>query len=135
MIDWILVLKMDLKKYFENIEGFGTLSTVSIEGKVNSALYSRPYVGDNDTLAFIMSEKLTHQNINENPYAFYLFKENEGYKGIRIYLKMIREEKDCELVENLRRRKEYRECTIEGEHNKFVVFFKIVKVLPLVGTK
>jgi len=47
---------------------------------------------------------------------------------------MISEEKDCELVELLRRRKEYRECTIEGEHNKYVVFFKIIKKLPLVGT-
>jgi hypothetical protein len=126
---------MDLKKYFEDIEGFGTLSTVNSEGKVNSAVYSRPHVVDNDTIAFIMSEKLTHQNIIENSNAIYLFKEKDCYKGIRIYLKMIREEKNCELAENLRRRKEYRKCTIKGDHNKYVVFFEIVKVLPLVGTR
>lgn len=125
---------MDLKKYFEKSEGFGILSTVNGKGEVNAALYSRPHLVDNETLAFIMSEKLTHKNINENPNAVYLFKEKDSYEGVRLYLKMIREEKDCELVEVLRRKKGFRECTIEGEHNKYVVFFKIIKNLPLVGT-
>ena len=77
---------MDLKDYFEQTQGHGILATANNEGKVNTAVYARPYFADDDTAVFIMAEKVTHQYLQTNPWASYIFIESgEGYSGIRIY--------------------------------------------------
>lgn len=125
---------MDLMDYFEKAEGLGVLSTADAEGKVNAAVYSRPHVADGGTLAFIMPDRLTHHNLKSNPHAAYLFRENgPGYRGKRLYLTKIREETDTEFVESMRR-KVYSPEAEEKIGPKSVVFFKIDKELPLIGT-
>ncbi len=125
---------MNLKDYFENSQGVGVLSTADAEGKVNAAIYSRPHIMDDGTVAFIMPDRLTHHNLNSNPYAAYLFRENgPGYKGRRIYLIKVREEQDAELIRSLRRKVHPPEVE-EKEGARSIVFFKIDKMLPLVGT-
>ena len=124
---------MNLKDYFENRQGLGVLSTADAEGRVNSAIYSRPHVMEDGTVAFIMPDRLTHHNLQSNPYAAYLFRENgSGYKGKRIYLTKVREEQDAELIRSLRR-KVYPPEFEEKEGPKSIVYFEIDKVLPLVG--
>ena len=96
---------MELKEYFDNMNGFGVLSTSDGNGKVNSAVYARPHVMDDGSLAFIMRDRLTHKNIQSNPHATYLFREDgPGYKGKRIYLTKIREEENSPLIDTLSRR-------------------------------
>ena len=96
---------MELKEYFENKTGLGVLSTGDGTGKVNAAVYSRPHVMEDGSLAFIMRERLTHKNIQSNPHATYLFREDgPGYKGKRLYLTKLREEKDSDLITSLARR-------------------------------
>ena len=125
---------MNLKDYFENSEGVGVLSTADAEGRVNSAIYSRPHVMEDGTVAFIMPDRLTHHNLSSNPHAAYLFRENgPGYKGKRIYLTKVREETDNELIHSLRR-KVYPPEVEKKEAPGSIVFFTIDKVLPLVGT-
>jgi hypothetical protein len=71
---------MDLKTYFENTSGLGILSTADYSGQVDAAVYSRPHFMDDGTVAFIMRDRLTHNNLQSNPHAAYLFKEDgEGY--------------------------------------------------------
>lgn len=124
---------MDLKAYFDDTKGFGVLATADKDGNVNAAVYSRPHVMDDGTLAFIMWDRLTHHNLQSNPGAHFLFRENTaGYKGKRIYLTKIREEEESELLYTLRRKSEKDESHMKG--SKFLVFFKVEKVLPLVGT-
>nr|CBX31205.1 hypothetical protein N47_E47170 [uncultured Desulfobacterium sp.] len=121
---------MDLERYFENTKGTGVLATADKDGKVNTAIYSRPHFLEDGSIAFIMLDRLTHHNLQSNPYASYLFKENEeGYKGKRLYLKKIREEHDTELLKSLRRRK------YSKEETKFLVFFNLENELPLIGDK
>ena len=55
---------MTLEAYFEEKKGFGVLSTADAEGRVNAAVYSRPHVMDDGTVAFIMWDRLTHSNIS-----------------------------------------------------------------------
>ena len=123
---------MDIKKYFENIKGRGILATADDEGKVDAAIYATPHIMDKDTIAFIMPDRLTHHNLQTNSHAAYLFmEEGPGYKGTRFYLSKIREEKDTELLHSLRRKKY---ATEEGEEEaRFLVFFTVDKILPLVG--
>jgi len=121
---------MDLKTYFENAKGTGVLSTADKSGTVDAAVYARPHVMDEGTLAFIMRDRLSHKNLQSNPHAVYLFIEDRpGYKGKRIYLKRLREERDTDLLKSLQRRK-YAEETAEA---KFLVFFELVNERPLVG--
>jgi hypothetical protein len=124
---------MDLGNYFENKKGLGILATADDEGRVDLAVYSRPHIIDEKTIAFIMDDRLTHRNLLSNNHAAYLFtEEGPGYKGIRLFLTKIREERDTELLYSIRRRK-YASPQGEGEEPRFLVFFTIDKVLPLIG--
>jgi hypothetical protein len=124
---------MLLDEYFEKTKGVGVLSTADSRGKVNAAIYGRPHVMDEKTIAFIASDRLTHANLQTNPSAVYLFKEDASYQGKRFYLTKTREEKDSPLIGELRRPREKKtEGNVKTE-SKFLIFFTIDKVLPLIG--
>lgn len=125
---------MNLEEYFENTKGTGVLATADSEGKVDAAIYSRPHVFDDGTVAFVMRERLTHHNVQSNPHAAYLFiEEGPGYSGTRLFLTKIREEKDSELTEKLKRRWLTPEED-KAKGPKFLVVFKVDNVLPLIGS-
>jgi hypothetical protein len=122
---------MTLKDYFENTKGRGVLATADGDGKVDAAIYARPHVMEDGTIAMIMRDRLTHHNLQSNSHAAYLYHEDgPGYKGKRLFLTKIREEKDTTLVKSLRR-KQYPDSE---EETKYLVFFKVDKQLPLVGS-
>jgi hypothetical protein len=124
---------MDLSKYFQDTSGFGVLATADEKGSVDVAVYSRPHIFDEKTVAFIMADRLTHHNLQSNPHAAYLFRENApGYKGVRLFLAKIREEADSELLYSIRRR-HYASPEGEKEEPRFLVFFTIDRTLPLIG--
>jgi len=125
---------MELKQYFESVKGTGILATADREGKVDAAVYSRPHFLEDGTLAFVMADRLTHHNLQTNPYAVYLFVEDApGYKGERLYLKKIAEEKDTDRLYALRRRSS--PARGEGGGPRFLVVFELEKVLPLIGSE
>jgi hypothetical protein len=122
---------MNLKTYFEETKGMGVLSTADDKGRVNAAVYARPHVMDDGSLAFIMRDRLSYHNLQSNPNAAFLFREESvGYKGIRLHLNKIREEHNTPLIEDLCRR-----CKIKGDTGdmRHLAFFKVEKRLPLVG--
>ena len=62
---------------------------------MDAAVYSRPHVMEDGTVAFIMRDRLTHHNLQSNPHAAYLFLEKAaGYQGKRLFLTKVTEEKD-----------------------------------------
>jgi len=120
---------MDLSEYFEAKEGFGVLATADENGRVNTAVYARPHFINEETVAFIMLERLTYKNLQSNPHASYLFRESgDKYAGKRLYLTKTKEEENTEMIDSLRR-KEY-----ESNTKRHLVYFRIDKVLPLIGT-
>ena len=123
----------ELKNYFDNITGHGVLATSDAQGLVNQAVFARPHLMEDGTAAFIMPHRLTHKNLQENPHAAYLFMESgPGWKGKRLYLTKVREEQDTELLYSLRRRT-YPPEKEKKEGPRFLVFFQVDKVLPLIG--
>jgi hypothetical protein len=123
---------MDLQEYFDKAKGTGVLATSDRDGKVDLAVYAKPHVMEGETVAFIMADRLTHRNLQSNNYAAYLFKEEgPGYKGTRLFLTKLREEQDSDLLYSIRS-KRYSSEREEGKP-RFLVFFKVDKVLPLVG--
>jgi hypothetical protein len=123
-----------LKQYFETASGTGVLSTADAGGKVDAAVYSTPHVMDDGTVAFIMRERLTHENLKSNPYAVYLFMEDApGHKGIRIFLKKTREDDNAELIASMTRR--HLSPALDAQKGpKHLVYFSIERVLPLIGS-
>ena len=122
---------MELKEYFENTKGTGVLATADENGKVDAAIYARPHFMEDGTLAVIMRDRLTHHNLQSNPHACYLFiQKGTGYRGKRLMLTKVREEQDTDLLKSLRRR----QYPDEKEEMKFLVFFKLDRDLPLVGS-
>jgi hypothetical protein len=124
---------MNFKEYFRSQHGIGILSTADAEGRVDAAVYSRPHVFDDGTVAFVMRDRLTHHNVGQNAYAAYLFlEEGSQLGGIRLFLRKLREETDHDLVASLTRR----HLTAEEDRAKgpkFLVTFAGEKVLPLIG--
>jgi hypothetical protein len=125
---------MDLKNYFTDTKGTGMLATASRDGKVNAAIYSRPYLADDGSAAFIMTNKLTRSNLQENGSAVYLFQESgPGYRGYRLYMTKMKEEKNDALVEQICQRCRLNEPSGEAK-DLVVVYFTIDQMLPLIGS-
>ena len=127
---------MKLSEYFENAKGTGVLATADADGKVNMAIYARPHfldANDDETIAFIMADRLCHANVQTNPHASYLFmEEGKDYLGKRLTLRRIKEETDPEKIRSVRRRQLPCEC--EEGTTRFLVYFRVDGVRPLIGT-
>jgi len=123
---------MSLADYFESTEGIGVLATSDSDGNVNAAIYARPYVIDENRIAFSMLERTSFANIQSNPKAAYLFVERgEGYEGKRLYLRKTGEETDSQRIETIKKqRPSTRQPTQAKRH---FVYFTVEKTRPLVG--
>jgi hypothetical protein len=123
---------MDLRTYFEQTKGKGILASADAEGRVDAAVYAKPHFLEDGTIGFIMQDRLTHHNLQSNPYAAYLFLEDgPGYRGLRLFLKKLSEEQDTERLYAMRRRS----YAGKKEPGKplFFVAFEVEKELPLIG--
>jgi len=125
---------MTLQEYFQNTDGTGILSTADSAGVVNAAVYSKPHVRGEATVMFLMRQRLTHHNLQSNPFAAYLFLENTpGHQGLRLHLKKVKEETDLSAVEPFLTR----HLTPEEERKKgplYLVTFTVERILPLTGS-
>ncbi len=124
---------MALADYFEKNDGVGILGTSDTHGEIGLALYSKPYVIDESTIALVMKQRHSHQNLKNTLKAAYLFlKKGPGYQGIRLSLTMVGEETNQSLIESMRKQQP---CMFpkEDDSGKFLVFFTVDKVRPLIG--
>ena len=123
----------DWTHYFEGSRGFGVLATADDEGRVNAAVYARPHVNEDGTVAMIMADRRSHAYLKRNPHATFLFRADGGeesrrYDGVRLALTAIAEEQDTERLRTLARRG-YR----DDRAGRFLVTFQVDEVRPLVG--
>ncbi len=127
---------MKISEYFEKKKGRGVIATADPAGKVGVAVYARPHFIDEKTVAFIMADRLMHKNVQSNPHAAYLFLESgDRYVGKRLYLTRIKEEKNSDLIDKIRRRES---CPVYDKYRdktRYLVYFRVDKVLPLIGAK
>ncbi len=123
---------MNLSEYFEKKNGLGVLATADGEGRVNTAIYARPHVEGEAKVCFIMTERKTYANMQQNPYASYLFKEEggSGADGVRILLRKTGEEADAERIKSLMRRR----YAPEDVGTLHLVHFHVEQILPLVSS-
>lgn len=124
---------MNLAGYFGNTKGTGILATADSSGAVDAAIYATPEVVDDNTIAFIMADRLSHQNLQSNPKAAYMFiEQGNGYQGKRLYLTKIDEVENPEMSDDLRDESKKLDGYTEGQMF-FRVQFRVDNVRPLVG--
>lgn len=129
-------MTMKLSEYFGKTKGRGVFATSDSKGKVGAAVYGRPHFLNEKTVAFIMADRSMRKNLQSNPYASYLFMESrEGYVGKRLYLTKIKEENDRAFVDKIRRQEGCPVYKVYKDQIKYIVYFRIDKVLPLIGDK
>ena len=113
---------MNLADYFENTIGTGVLATSNSDGNVDAAIYARPYVIDEKTVAFSMLERLSYANVKSNPKAAYLFIE-QGVAHV--------EEKDPQKVKAIK--EQHSRIPHSKDTKKHLMYFSVDKIRPLVG--
>ena len=124
---------MSLAEYFETIKGTGILATSDSDGNVDLAVYSRPYVIDENKVAFSMLDRTSFSNLGSNPKAAYMFiEQGEGYSGKRLYLKKTGEETNQQIIEEIKSHRP-RKHPGTADVARHFVYFEIEKVRPLVG--
>lgn len=125
---------MSLVSYFEKVKGFGVLATTDGSGQVNQAIYAKPCFlnkEDDTTCSFVMANRLSHDNVQHNPSASYLFvEEGAGFAGKRLSLTFMSEETDSDQIETVRRRIG---APITDAESRYLVHFHIEGVRPLIG--
>jgi len=125
---------MSLTDYFTNAKGLGILATSDSQGNVNTAIYSRPYLIDEEKVAFSMLERLSYSNVKSNPKAAYMFIEaGEGYKGKRLYLTVTGEAEDPERIKEIK--KQHERAKDSDDKVRHLVYFTVDRIRPLVGDK
>ena len=125
---------MSLSQYFEKAKGMGVLATTDASGQVNQAIYAKPCFLDQDddtTCWFIMTKRLSHDNVWRNPSAAYLFiEEGVGFAGKRLSLTVMGEEADPDKIKAVRRSSA---PPISEDEGRYLVHFHIEGVRPLIG--
>ncbi len=123
---------MNLNEYFADKKGTGVLATSDASGKTNAAIYSRPYLIDEQTIALSMLERRSYANIQANPKASYLFLiDGEGHDGIRLYLEVAGEETDPDKIAQIKA--QHASKRMRTDAPRHLMLFKVVEVRPLIG--
>jgi hypothetical protein len=127
---------MNLKAYFQDHEGIGILATCDPNDRVNMALYVKPLVINQTTIALVMRQRLSHQNLKNFPHATYMFiekgKNNQACNGLRLYLNLQREEINQSVIKEMHEKEPW--IYPEGDDSeKYLVFFSVTHIRPLVG--
>ena len=113
--------------------GSGVIATSDSKCVPNMAIFARPNLIDNNTVAWGMTEGRTYRNLKENPNAAFLYMEPGGsYTGVRLGLKLKEIKESGELLEQIKSKT----ARIVGQRGadavKYVAFFEVTEIRPLI---
>ena len=115
------------------IGGKGVIATAGCDGVVNTAIYARPHIINDDTLAWGMTDGRSYNNLKENPHASYLYMAPvEGFSGWRLTLDLKTIEDSGELLEAIRKSTKEIVGPEAGVLVKHVGYFGVTEVRPLI---
>ena len=113
--------------------GTGVIATASGAGVPNAAIYARPHVIDDETLAWGLTDSRTHANLRENPRAAFLWvAPGRGFAGCRLALELLRFEESGPLLEEIRANTARLVSPAAAAAVKHVGYFRVVEIRPLI---
>lgn len=123
---------MNLNELFQQ-QGLGIMATASKDGSVNTAVYARPHVIDEQTMVWGMTEGRTYRNISENPQASFLFKvSGPCFSGVRLALELVKTEESGPMLAKI---KENADITVgpgAGTAVTHAAWFTVSEARPLI---
>lgn len=123
---------MNLTDLFQQ-QGLGVMATASKDGAVNTAVYARPHVIDEQTMVWGMTNGRTYRNITETPQASFLFKASTpGFSGVRLALELVKTEESGSMLSKI---KENADATVgpgTGAAVTHAAWFTVTAVRPLI---
>jgi len=112
--------------------GRGVIGTADANGVVNLAVFATPHVIDEETLAWGFTDGRSLANLKANPHASYLYlAPSRGYTGWRLALTFKQEIGEGELLASIKEAATLAAGPQAGVAVKYVVFFKVDEVRPL----
>ena len=113
--------------------GKGVIATAGSNCVVNTAVYARPHIIDEETLAWGMTDSRSYANLKENPHASYLYMAPvSGFSGWRLTLELMKIEDSGALLEAIRKSTEEIVSPEAAAMVKHVGYFKVTEVRPLI---
>src|SRR6266511_2697790 len=113
--------------------GRGVIATANAVGKVNMAVYAKPYVVDEETVVWGMAEGRTWHNLTENPQAAYIYMAPGGaFRGWRLTLELKEIRDEGEMLDLIRANTIEMVSPHAGVAVKHVGYFKVVEVRDLI---
>ena len=123
---------MNLNELFQQ-QGLGVLGTASKDGAVNTAVYARPHVIDEQTLVWGMTEGRSYRNITENPQAAFLFKASgPGFSGVRLALALVKTEESGPMLAKIKASADATVGPGTGAAVTHAAWFKVTEVRRLI---
>jgi hypothetical protein len=115
------------------VGGKGVIATAGAGGVVNTAIYARPHIIDDETLAWGMTDGRSYANLKENPHASYLYLAPvNSFSGWRLTLELKKIEESGELLETIRKSTKEIVGPEAGVMVKHVGYFRVTEVRPLI---
>jgi hypothetical protein len=122
--------------YFNKQPRLGCLSTADKEGKVDVAILGSPQMVDEKTVIMSLRNNRTLANLIENPRAVFAIMEPgktaPEWKGLRVYLKMIKYETSGELLDMFKTQLAKRVSEAVAKLAYAAVTFEIYEVRPII---
>ncbi len=113
--------------------GKGVIATASKGCVVNTAVYARPHIIDEETLAWGMTDSRSYGNLKENPHASYLYLAPvSGFSGWRLTLELTRIEDSGALLEQIRESTKEIVGPEAAAQVKHVGYFRVTEIRPLI---
>jgi uncharacterized pyridoxamine 5'-phosphate oxidase family protein len=124
-----------LMEYFNKQPRIGTLSTAGKDGKVDVAYFGSPRMIDEKTVLMTVRKNQTFANLQENPNAAFMILEQAnaapGWKGVRVYVKMIEYQTSGEKLETMKKAIAQKAGEETAKSMYAVLIFEVQAVRPL----
>jgi len=113
--------------------GRGVIAASDSSGNVNIAVYAKPHIVDDKTVAWGMTEGRTWVCVKENPRAAYLYMNpGPGYSGVRLKLSLKKFIESGDMLDTVKKHTSELVSPAAAEAVKHVAYFEVEEVRPLI---
>lgn len=125
----------NLVEYFNKQPRLGVLSTSNKALEIDSAYFGSPYMINESTVVVALGKNKTLANLQENPNACYMIMEPGKtifeWKGVRIYMKMVKCETEGETLAMMKKTITEKAGEAAGKMIYAAAIFAVDHVRPL----
>jgi len=113
--------------------GRGIIAASDSSGNVNIAVYAKPHIIDEKTVAWGMTEGRTWACVKDNPHAAYLYMNpGTGYSGVRLKLSLKELAERGDMLETVKKHTAEIVSPAAAKAVKHVAYFVVEEIRSLI---